>query len=117
MPCAPVGVNAGMPGSYTTNGLHKVSGSKVLIGRDAGGLYALSALCTHQSCNLNTKGVALPNGGLHCNCHGAEYDSTGTPTKGPASNPLKAFDLTVECDGNLYVDTTKVVPGAQRLVP
>jgi Rieske Fe-S protein len=106
-----------MPSAYATDGLHKVSGTTVLIGRDAGGLFARSSLCTHNSCNLNSQGKLLPGGGMHCNCHGAEYDALGNVTQGPASNPLKSFQLTLECDGNLWVDKTKQVPADQRLMP
>lgn len=114
--CSPTGVNAGMPSAYTTDGLHKVPGTTVLIGRDAGGLFARSSLCTHQSCNLNSQGKLLSGGGMHCNCHGAEYDALGDVTKGPAPAPLKSFKLTLECDGNLWVDKTTVVPADQRLM-
>ena len=103
-----------MPSTYATNGLHKVSGQTVLIGRDDGGLYALSALCTHQSCNLNTKGQIMADG-IHCNCHGAEFDNLGNPTQGPASSPLKAYALALGCDGSLLVDKATVVPSSQRL--
>jgi nitrite reductase/ring-hydroxylating ferredoxin subunit len=105
-----------MPGNYTTNGLHKVTGTKVLLGKDAGGFYARSSLCTHQQCNLNTKGSILSNGGAHCNCHGAEFDANGAATKGPAGSPLKSYKLTLECDGNLWVDTTTQVAADVRIM-
>lgn len=111
----PIGTNVGVSGDFAADGLYKIPGTSVLIGRDAGGLYAMSALCTHQQCNLNGKG-ALITGGIHCNCHGAEYDLNGTVTKGPAVNPLKHYQLTVECDGNLWVNPSMVVPSDQRLM-
>jgi nitrite reductase/ring-hydroxylating ferredoxin subunit len=86
----------------------------VLIGRDANGLFAMTSLCTHQQCNLNSKGVLIATG-IHCNCHGAEFDVVGNATKGPAASPLKHYQLTLECDGNLWVDKTKVVPQDQRI--
>ncbi|MFT3765562.1 MAG: Rieske (2Fe-2S) protein [Minicystis sp.] len=113
--CAPTGVNVGMPDKFASDGLHKVTGTKVLIGRDAGGLFARSALCTHQSCNLNTYGTLISTG-IHCGCHGAEYDTTGNVTKPPATTALKSYKLTLECDGSLYVDTTTVVPATDRLM-
>src|SRR6185503_6195058 len=69
-PCG-VGVSVGMPATYGMDGLHKVTtplGSKVLIGHDAGGFYALSSICTHFGCDLNAKGSLLPNG-IACMCH------------------------------------------------
>ena len=105
----------GIPSDFASTGLHKVGSTTILIGRDNGGLYAMTSLCTHQLCNLNIKGVIM-SGGIHCNCHGAEYDNNGTATKGPAVNPLKHYKLSLECDGNLWVDNTVVVPADQRLI-
>jgi Rieske Fe-S protein len=106
----PPGVVAGAPDLYTTSGLHKVPGTKVLIGRDAAGLYALSSICTHKSCNLSTiSGKILASGGIHCNCHGSEFDSIGNVTKvaptPPVPTPLPCYKLELGCDGQLYVDT------------
>jgi nitrite reductase/ring-hydroxylating ferredoxin subunit len=109
-------VKAGLPANYATDGLHKVSGTKVLIGRDAGGLYARSSLCTHKSCNLNTQGSILANGGAHCGCHGAEFDANGKATKGPASGSLPSYKLTLECDGNLWVDPATPALPIDRVV-
>jgi cytochrome b6-f complex iron-sulfur subunit len=111
----PPGVNVGMASKYATNGLHKVSGTKVLVGRDDGGLFARSSLCTHQNCDLNTKGVVIATG-MHCNCHGGEFDITGKATKSPATGSLKSYALAVGCDGSLFVDTTKTVPADTRLM-
>jgi cytochrome b6-f complex iron-sulfur subunit len=111
----PPGIAVGAPGDFATDGLHKVSGTKVLIGRDAGGLYALSAICTHQSCNLNAKGTIQATG-VHCNCHGSSFDDLGNVTQGPATKPLPAYALALGCDGQLYADTLTKVPSSTRLV-
>lgn len=110
----PQGINVGMPSAYATNGLHKVPGTSVLVGRDDSGLFARSSLCTHQMCNLNTKGVLIPTG-IHCNCHGGEFDNIGKATKFPATGALKAYAMAVGCDGSLFVDTSKVVAADVRL--
>lgn len=111
----PQGTNVGMPSQYATNGLHKVPGTKILIGRDDGGLFARTSLCTHMGCNLNVQGVLLP-AGMHCNCHGGEFDATGKATKAPATGALKAYSLALACDGSLLVDVTKTVTAETRLV-
>ncbi|APR87691.1 Chitinase [Minicystis rosea] len=113
--CAPTGVDVGTADKYTTDGLHKVSATKVLVGRDGGGLFARSSLCTHMSCNLNTFGTLIASG-IRCTCHGAEYDTTGKVTMGPATKELKSYKLTQECDGTLRVDTLTEVDPAERLV-
>ena len=38
----------GVPTDYAAMGLHIVTNKGLLIGRDAGGLYALTAICTHE---------------------------------------------------------------------
>lgn len=113
-PCMPTGTNVGAPSKFATDGLYKLSGSSFLIGRDAGGLYAMTSLCTHQGCNLNSKGVII-SGGIHCNCHGAEFDNNGAAVTFPAVNPLKHYQLTLECDGNLWVNSGIVVSSDVRI--
>jgi Rieske Fe-S protein len=43
--------------------------------------------CTHQGCELNAFETALV-----CPCHGAEYNTKGEVTQGPAEKNLKSFD-------------------------
>lgn len=117
----PPGNAVGAPGDYITDGLHIVPGSKVLIGRDAGGLYALTSDCPHQHCDMDEMsqgkalGTILANGGIKCNCHGSKFDAVGNVTQGPALKALKAYALALGCDGLLYVDRNTVVPNTDRL--
>jgi Rieske Fe-S protein len=114
--------NVGAPTLYPANGLYKVTNPEatVLIGRDAGGLYALSSFCTHQCCDLDQcfhgirYGTLLPNG-IQCNCHGSVFAFDGTVISGPAALPLAPYLLTLAGDGNLYVDTTQVVARTKRI--
>jgi Rieske Fe-S protein len=116
----------GTPDNYATAGFHKSTNldSNVLIVRDAGGLYALSSLCTHQCCDMNTQiqgqnvGTITTSGGkpiIVCNCHISRFRADGTVLSGPASSPLPAYPLSLGCDGVLYVDTTTTVSNTQRL--
>ena len=43
----------GKPSDYAGDGLHQVQSGQanVLVGRDSGGLYAMSSLCTHNCCD------------------------------------------------------------------
>ena len=116
----------GTPADYAAAGLYRVANltSNVLIGRDAGGLYALSSLCTHLCCDLNSTqqgmaiGVLDTNAGvsvIRCICHGSEYAYDGSLVRGPAALPLAPYDLVLGCDGILYADTSRVVSRSQRL--
>ncbi len=58
---------------------------------------ALYMQCTHQGCELSPHENALV-----CPCHGAEFDTTGAVTNGPAEHPLKTFATTNDHE-NIYI--------------
>jgi Rieske Fe-S protein len=116
----PTGTKLGKPSDYASTGLHIVTNSGILIGRDAGGLYALSALCTHNFCDMSAVDAQGPFGQLSgkdiiCLCHGSEFGPTGTVVHGPAGSTLKAYQLELGCDGFLYANKSKVVANTVRL--
>jgi cytochrome b6-f complex iron-sulfur subunit len=116
----PAGLKVGKPSAYASIGLHIVTNSGVLIGRDADGLYALTAICTHQACDMSSVDSQGPFGMLSgkdiiCLCHGSEFGPTGAVVLGPAFSPLQAYPLALGCDGQLYVDMTKNVANTVRL--
>ena len=79
--------------------------------RDAGGIYAMTAICTHQGCTVSGwNGSAFP-----CPCHGSQYDLNGAVVQGPATLPLNHFEVTVDGNGFLVVDTGKMVAAQVRL--
>lgn len=109
------GTFAGSVTEYANNGLYKVTAKTFLIGRDAGGLYAMSSICTHQACNLNQWGqINAGNMSIRCNCHGSLFSFNGAVEQGPAFSPLKHYLVTVDCMYNVYVDTSQVVDASQR---
>jgi nitrite reductase/ring-hydroxylating ferredoxin subunit len=89
------------------------TGSRILLGRDAGGLYAMTAVCTHMQCDLTVYG-ALNGTGISCRCHGSGFSLTGTRVKGPAIDSLKHFKVDLAADGTISVDATTVVDAAVR---
>jgi nitrite reductase/ring-hydroxylating ferredoxin subunit len=117
----PVGTPVGVPDDFGTAGLHILNGTtKILIGRDDKGLYALTSICPHEFCDMDTKQQGQSVGtvtaqGITCNCHNSKFDNYGAVTKGPATKPLKAYQMALGCDGKIYVDKTKVVSIDQRL--
>lgn len=65
----------------------------------AGTFLAYSSKCTHQGCVVE----AYPDAsGFACACHGAKYDSTGTPDESTSKNltatPLAKIAVTVTGD-------------------
>lgn len=85
-----------------------VEAGPVVLARDEGGLYAMSALCTHLGCQVTVEGDGLP-----CPCHGSVFDLQGEVVTGPASSPLEHYAVTVDGD-TVTVDTTAVVDASTR---
>jgi len=87
--------------------------SNVVVARDAGGVYAMSAVCTHEGCLLNESSETIA-AGLSCPCHGSTFDGAGNVTRGPARAPLQHYAVTVGADGSLTVDGNQPVPASTR---
>jgi Rieske Fe-S protein len=88
-------------------------GSGLVVGRDAGGLYAMSSICTHQGCGMTIAGSAAQPS-LHCPCHGSTFSATGAVTRGPARAPLIHFELQVSPGGDLTVCMNAIVASTTR---
>ncbi len=58
---------------------------------------ALYLECTHQGCELTPHETVLV-----CPCHGAEFNSKGEVTQGPAENNLKTFEISYDKE-NIYI--------------
>ena len=128
----PPGLKIGKPTDYAAMGLHIVTSKGVLIGRDAGGLYALTAICTHQLCDMSAVDAQGPFGeicasgspdcsanqvgDIICLCHGSVFSKTGAVVQGPAHTALKALALALGCDGFLYVNKSQTVANTVRLM-
>jgi len=92
----------------------RVLPSNVVIGRDSSGLYAMSAICTHQGCIVEDNAETIA-AGLNCPCHGSAFDGNGDVTRGPARSPLQHFTVTVAANGDITIDPTKPVAAAVRV--
>jgi cytochrome b6-f complex iron-sulfur subunit len=72
-----------------------------------GGVYALSAVCTHLGCItrfLSDEKV------IACPCHGSRFDLEGNVIHGPAPRPLPWLEMQVDATGTLLVDTSVTIP-------
>lgn len=80
--------------------------------RDANGIYAMTAICTHMGCT-----VGAPVGSqITCPCHGSQYDLGGANLVGPATAPLVHFQVTEATPGGaLVVNTAQTVAATVRL--
>ena len=111
-------IKAGRPGDYAKPlaggrpSLKQVQQSRVWIIRDAGGLAALVASCTHLGCPVRWEASGNQ---WTCPCHGSRYSVYGLPLAGPARDPLRRALLTLDAQGELVVDTTRPVNLNYRL--
>ena len=73
---------------------------------------ALYQRCPHLGCKPNP---CLKNYWLECPCHGSRYDRLGVKAAGqqygPAPRSMDRFSETVEADGTLVLDTSKITLG------
>lgn len=101
-------VDAGKLDELGVGYLGFVSGQALLIGRDAAGLYCLSAFCTFDGCDMSDDGE-LTDQGLACDCCNSLFDRFGTVKRSPATRRLDHFAVTVDAGGHVQVDPSKVV--------
>lgn len=87
--------------------------SNVVVARDANGVYAMSAVCTHAGCLLDDSNSTIASG-LSCPCHGSTFDGSGAVTGGPARSSLQHYAVTVASDGTITVDGSQAVSASTR---
>jgi len=70
-------------------------GSPAVLFRTAAGVFAYSAICTHQGC---TVGYDSGSHVLACPCHGAQFDpaKNGAVVQGPAQSPLASIKVAIK---------------------
>ncbi|MCU1282534.1 MAG: qcrB 2, partial [bacterium] len=110
--CTPGPTAAGTASSYTVGGTPKLFGSgskEFFVVRDAGGLFAVSAICTHSGCTNEVNG-----GQFYCPCHGATFAFDGSNPTSPAHSALKHYAMCVDASGNVTVNTGTTVPSTTR---
>jgi cytochrome b6-f complex iron-sulfur subunit len=101
------------PSSFSVNTATYYGSAFTFVCRDGSGLYALTAVCTHNGCPVDV----VITGGFHCNCHGSSYDFNGqvaVPPTGPAMFPLKHYALCLTVDGTVGFDIDTEVAAAVR---
>lgn len=110
-PLQPVRFTLKLPADYAAGSVTGVPEARAYILRDAKGLYAISAICTHLGCTVNIAGE-----NYECPCHGSKFNGTGHVLKGPATAPLDRVELTLSPEGLVVIDTSKRVEAEARLL-
>jgi cytochrome b6-f complex iron-sulfur subunit len=104
-------VPAGNVSELSVGAMHVVS--NVVVARDADGVYAMSAICTHAGCFV-TDAAGTIAAGLYCPCHGSAFDGEGVVTNGPAPAALAHYTVTIAADGSITVDGSQPVAASTR---
>jgi nitrite reductase/ring-hydroxylating ferredoxin subunit len=86
------------------------SSGKFFVVRDAGGLYALTAKCTHEGATCTVQSTHF-----YCPRHGATFAIDGSPTGGPVITSLKHFAMCTLANGHVGVITSQTVANSVRL--
>ncbi len=107
-------VSAGPVSQVPVGSLEFVPGGSVLLGRDAGGLYAMTSICTHEGCDISQEGE-IQGAVIICHCHGARFDSAGSVLQGPARSPLRHFLVEVDASGEITIQQDTEVAADVRL--
>jgi len=108
-------VSAGNIKNVTVGALSLVGGEPTVLGRDAGGLYAMTITCTHQGCEVEPVGSGAA-ARLDCPCHGSQFDRNGNVVRGPAGSPLVHFAVAVDAAGNITIHGGPEVDASTRTV-
>jgi Rieske Fe-S protein len=106
-------VPAGNVSSVRVGSLAFVAGGGLVLGRDAGGLYAMTSICTHEECDISVDGTVTASG-LNCGCHGSRFSPTGAVVFGPAVVPLEHYAIDLAPDGAITIQAGTVVDAATR---
>ena len=108
-------IAAGTVADIQVGTLKLIEGESVILGRDPGGLYAMTRVCTHQGALVGIVSVAgVP--GLHCSAHGSEFSMDGVVTHGPASRALEHLLVQVDAsNGNITILGDEVVSAETRV--
>jgi nitrite reductase/ring-hydroxylating ferredoxin subunit len=109
--CPSGGFDAGPASEIMTGTAKYFANEEVFVCRDAGGLYALTSVCTHTGCDVKQNGSQF-----WCPCHAATFDLNGEHPTPPAYSPLVHYSLCVDATGNIHVDTSTIVAPASRVV-
>lgn len=99
----------GFPEQFAVGSETRFEKENFFVFRDAEGVYAVSAVCTHLGCS-----VARSSEGFACPCHGSKFSTRGEVQAGPAPRPLPWLEVGRGADGQLVVYADNEVPEGTR---
>ena len=106
-------VDGGAVSNLAVGTLRAIASNSVAIGRDQGGVYAMTLICPHESCDMSTDG-SVSAAAVVCNCHGSQFDGNGAVVAGPAQTPLVHYPVTISAVGVITVNTSTTIAATVR---
>ena len=102
----PTSFKAGLPTDFTIGEVSTKfqKDQRVWIVREAEGIYAIFAKCTHLGC---TPRWLVAENEFKCPCHGSGFYISGINFEGPAPRPLERWAVSVGDDGQIVVDKSR----------
>jgi cytochrome b6-f complex iron-sulfur subunit len=99
----PTSFKAGWPADFTIGEVNTKfqKDQRVWLVREAEGMYAIFAKCTHLGC---TPAWLTAENKFKCPCHGSGFYKSGINFEGPAPRPLERVRITKAEDGQIVVD-------------
>lgn len=98
-----------LPESLAPGAAYVPPGRSVALFRDAGGVFALTTVCTHLGCIVRPEAD-----GFHCPCHGSRFAPDGSVVRGPAPKPLPWLAVKKAGPDVYLVDEGTEVPQGTR---
>ena len=108
--CSGTATDVGAPSTFVLNTPVYFSSGKFFVVRDSSGLYALTALCTHEGAVTDVQ-----SGHFYCPRHGATFTFNGAIISGPVNRPLVHYSMCTLPSGHVGVVTTMQVAATTRL--
>ena len=96
------------PGSVTLI----AENSTFIVRNEDGGIYAISAVCTHLGCLTRWN---EHSGEIACPCHGTKFSKTGIVLEGPSAKTLPRFAVSLNEKNEIIVDKAVLVDNNQIL--
>jgi cytochrome b6-f complex iron-sulfur subunit len=103
--------DVGAPTTFVANTPVYVSSKKLFVIRDSGGLYAMTAVCTHEGATCDVQGADI-----FCPRHGALFTFNGAVVSGPPTRALVHYAMCTMTNGHVGVLTAMQVAATERLV-
>jgi nitrite reductase/ring-hydroxylating ferredoxin subunit len=104
--------DVGAPTTFTTGTPVYFSSGKYFVVRDSGGLYAMTAVCTHEGATCEYESAQSD---IYCPRHGATFSLVGAVTQGPATKALAHYAMCTLSNGHVGVISSQTVSSTTRL--